>query len=173
MFISSKENPKHAHEHTAQSVSWCSAHGAGLLCSSTASMAHCSDLCSDRSWLEVSLSMNLVTNWPNTLEPWYSCGRHATDTHHGRRELLIELTTSTAAFMWMKQPKHGSTVNLLHYWVWIWLSANKNGWCIIFNHKVDAVILSWRMSENLHVTGCTGLSKQFQLVNMCGWIFIF
>lgn len=53
------------------------------------------------------------------------------------------------------------------------LKANKNGWCIIFNHMVDAAILSWRMSENLHVTGCTGLSKQFQLVNMCGWIFIF
>lgn len=47
-------------------------HGAGLLCSSTASMAHCSDLCRDSSWLDVSLSMNLVTNWPNTLEPWYS-----------------------------------------------------------------------------------------------------
>lgn len=52
-----------------------SAHGEGLLSSSTASMAHCSDRCSDSSWLEVSLSMNLVTNWPNTLEPWYSWRR--------------------------------------------------------------------------------------------------
>lgn len=53
----------------------CSTYGAGLLCSSTASRAHCSDLCRDRSWPDVSLSMNLVTNWPNTLDPWYSWER--------------------------------------------------------------------------------------------------
>lgn len=57
-------------------VSDCSTNGAGLLCSSTASMAHCRDLCRDDSWLDVSLSMNLVTNWPSTLEPWYSCEAH-------------------------------------------------------------------------------------------------
>lgn len=44
-------------------------------------MAHCSDLCSDSSWLEVSLSMNLVTNWPNTLEPWYSWRRQERAAH--------------------------------------------------------------------------------------------
>lgn len=68
---------------------YAASYGAGLLCSSTASMAHCSDLCRDSSWLDVSLSMNRVTNWPNTLESWYSWERETQrerdgDTQKGR-----------------------------------------------------------------------------------------
>lgn len=58
--------------------------GAGLLCSSTASVALCSELCRDSSWLDVSRSMILVTNWPNTLEPSYSCGQTNRRRDNGR-----------------------------------------------------------------------------------------